>query len=247
MELLEFFENCPKAALAFSGGSDSTYLLYMAVKSGVDIKAYYVKSQFQPRFELEDAVRLSENLGVTLEIIKLDVLSDTDIKSNTADRCYYCKKSILSAVTEAAKKDGYSVILDGTNASDDESDRPGMKALKELPVRSPLRECGLTKAEIRENSKKADLFTWNKPDYACLATRIPENEKITQDKLSITECAEDFLFTLGFKDFRIRMLGNTAKLQLPESQFKKLLDSRTDVISGLSKYYSSVLLDLEPR
>ncbi len=219
----------------------------MAVKSGIDIKAYYVKSQFQPRFELEDAVRLSENLGVELEITQLDVLSDADIASNTADRCYYCKKRILSAVMEAAKKDGYSVVLEGTNASDNESDRPGMKALREMRVRSPLRECGLTKAEIRENSKKADLFTWDKPAYACLATRIPENERLTQDKLSRTESAEDFLFTLGFTDFRIRMLGNAARLQLPENQFQKLLDNRADVLLGLSKYYSCVLLDLEAR
>ncbi len=247
IELSEFFEICPKAALAFSGGVDSAYLLYKAVSSGADVKAYYVKSQFQPNFELEDAIRISKSLHAKMEILELDVLSEKSISSNKADRCYHCKKHILSTITEAAKKDGYSLIIDGTNASDNASDRPGMRAIKEMSVRSPLRECGLTKDEIRKMSKTAKLFTWNKPAYACLATRIPEGTPLTQDKLSRTEHAEDFLFSMGFSDFRVRMLGDSARIQLTEPQFDLLIKKREQVLSGLSKYYDRILLDLEVR
>ena len=154
---------------------------------------------------------------------------------------------IFKAIAEAAASDGFDVILDGTNASDDEADRPGMAALKELKVRSPLRECGLTKVEIRKLSREAGLFTWNKPAYACLATRIATGEKITVEKLETTEEAEAFIASLGFTDFRVRMEKKAAKIQLPEAQLDMLIRHRTEVIAELKKYYESVLLDLEVR
>ena len=116
-------------------------------------------------------------------MLRADVLSDPVVVSNPSDRCYYCKKVIFNMIMEAAAKDGYTVLLDGTNASDDAGDRPGMKALRELQVKSPLRECGLVKSEIRRLSKEAGLFTWDKPSYACLATRIPTGCTITAEKL----------------------------------------------------------------
>lgn len=148
---------------------------------------------------------------------------------------------------QAAKDDGVSLLLDGTNASDDVSDRPGMKALKELSVRSPLRECGLTKEVIRSLSKEAGLFTWNKPAYACLATRIPTGTVITAEKLSNTEKAEDYLHKLGFTDFRVRLYADCAKIQVPENQLDKILRHRVLILQELKKYYSDVLLDLEVR
>lgn len=247
MELYQFFQENPKAALAFSGGVDSAYLLYTAKNLGADVRAYYVKSAFQPQFELEDARRLAEQLSVKLRILEVDVLVNDVITENPSDRCYHCKKMIFAAVAKAATEDGCHVLLDGTNASDEEKDRPGMRALQELEVRSPLRECGLTKEEIRRLSKEAGLFTWDKPAYACLATRIPTGEPITREKLLDTEKAEDYLFSLGFTDFRVRRMGEAARLQFPDGQLNKVILRREEILAGLKQYYQAVLLDLEVR
>ena len=247
MSLKEFFGRYPKVALAFSGGADSAYLLYAAKQYAADVRAYYVKSAFQPGFELDDALRLSGELGAELKILDMDILSVPCVKENPADRCYHCKRAIFGAVMEAAEADGYSVLLDGTNASDDVSDRPGMRALAELSVRSPLRECGLSKAQIRQRSREAGLFTWDKPAYACLATRIPAGEEITSRKLAATEASEAFLFSLGFRDFRVRSQDGAAKLQLPEGQWELLFRHRKAVLDKLKEYYKSVSLDLEVR
>ncbi len=247
MTLQNFFKDNQKVALAFSGGVDSAYLLYAGLQAGCDIHAYYVKSAFQPQFELEDAKKLAAKLHAKMTILELDVLSDAFITENPANRCYYCKKKIFSLIKDAAQKDGYQILIDGNNASDDADDRPGMKAVQELSVLSPLRECGLTKEEIRKLSKEVGLFTWNKPAYACLATRIPTGVKITADKLQATEVSEKALADLGFTDFRIRLSGNDAKIQVKEEQLEKLLLYRKEILSKLKPYYSAVTVDLEVR
>ncbi len=247
MELSTFFQEHGHIALAFSGGVDSAYLLYMATQCHADVRAYYVKSAFQPQFELNDAQQLARQLGVDLQIISVDILSEPAVISNPPDRCYHCKKVIFSQIAEHAMADGRTVLIDGTNASDDVTDRPGMKALAELSVLSPLRECGLTKDEIRRLSKEAGLFTWNKPAYACLATRIPSGSPITADKLSKTEHAENYLSSLGFSDFRVRLYGNAARLQITEAQTALLMKHRTAIIDELKHDYDAILLDLEVR
>ena len=247
MTLEQFFEKNPCAAIAFSGGVDSAFLLAEAVRCGAKIKAYYVKSAFQPLFELEDAKKLAAQLGAEMQILDADVLCHGQITANAPDRCYYCKKLIFKTIYKAAVKDGYNLLLDGTNASDEASDRPGMKALAELSVRSPLRECGLGKEEIRRSSKEAGLFTWDKPAYACLATRIPTGEAITAEKLVRTEKAEAYLTSLGFRDFRVRSSGDTAKLQVTRQDMPKVLEQRETIIEELKHYYHAVLLDLEVR
>ena len=247
MTLNDFFTEHPSVALAFSGGVDSAYLLYAGIHFGCDIHAYYVKSDFQPQFELEDALKLAGELDAKMTVLELDVLSDPSITSNPANRCYYCKKKIFGKIMEAAKADGYSLLIDGTNASDDAGDRPGMKALQELSVRSPLRECDITKAEVRQLSKEAGLFTWDKPAYACLATRIPTGNPITKEKLSVTETSEKLLSDMGFSDFRVRLSGKDAKLQMREEQLEKVLSHREVILEKLKPYYSSVTLDLETR
>lgn len=247
MELNNYFLLHPRVAIAFSGGVDSAYLLYAAVNYAEKVRAYYVKSAFQPQFEMDDAKRMAKQLRADLTVIEADVLQCPQITANPADRCFFCKKLIFSKIAEQALKDGFNTLLDGTNASDDPSDRPGMKALNELSVLSPLRECGLTKEEIRRRSKEAGLFTWDKPAYACLATRIPTGEAITKEKLECTERAEDFLISLGFVDFRVRMAGTAARLQIPASQFERLINNRTAIVQELKRYYSAVTLDLEAR
>ena len=247
MKLEDFFRNNPKTAIAFSGGVDSAYLLYAAKTYGGEVKAYYVDSEFQPEFEKKDALRLAEDLGADMQVLPLKVLDVPDVRANHADRCYYCKKQIFSAIVKAAEKDGFSLILDGSNASDDAGDRPGMRVLKEMSVRSPLRECGLTKSQIRELSREAGLFTWDKPAYACLATRIPAGEEITEEKLQATEISEDYLFSLGLTDFRVRSQNGHARLQVPEEQLQMVLAHRMDILDKLKLYYKSVSLDLEVR
>ena len=247
MTLEEFFHQNPRAALAFSGGVDSAYLLYAAGKYGAQVNAYYVHTAFQPAFELRDAQRLARELGAELKVLELDILEDETLVSNPANRCYFCKKRIFSAIQQAALEDGFRLILDGTNASDSEADRPGMKALQELSVRSPLREAGLTKQEIREASRRAGLFTWNKPSYACLATRIPAGTRITRDGLCRTEWAEDYLYSLGFRDLRVRQLGNLARVQLPSDQMGPFLSLREEILPTLKTRYEGVVLDLEER
>ena len=247
MSLQQFFAQHNRIALAFSGGVDSAYLLYAGIKAGCDLHAYYVKSAFQPQFELEDAKRLAKELGAKMTVLEVDVLSDPLITSNPSSRCYYCKKKIFQTIADTAKADGYEILIDGTNASDEASDRPGMKALAELSVLSPLRICGITKAEVRSLSKDAGLFTWDKPAYACLATRIPAGAKITAEKLSVTETAEGYLTELGFSDFRIRMSGTEAKIQVQEKDFEKLLLYRRNILETLKPFYSAVTVDLEVR
>lgn len=247
MTIEEFFTENNKAAIAFSGGVDSAYLLYEAKRAGADICAYYVKTAFQPKFELDDAIRLAADLGVPLRIVEADVLSYPLISENPPERCYYCKRMILSAIMKAASNDGFTLLLDGTNASDDASDRPGTKALDELGVLSPLRACGLGKDEIRERSKEARLFTWDKPAYACLATRIPSGEPISDEKLRKTESAEDFLRSLGFIDFRVRLLSGCARIQIRKDQLPLLMEKRDCIVHTLKRYYKATLLDLEAR
>lgn len=251
MDLKDFFQQNPRVALAFSGGVDSAYLLWAAIEYGAQVRAYYVKSAFQPRFELEDARRLAAKLGADMRELKADVLAGPAIAANPADRCYHCKKMIFSAIAEAAAAEGFPVLMDGTNASDDAGDRPGMRALLELSVRSPLRECGLTKEEIRRRSREAGLFTWDKPAYACLATRIPTGTEITQERLRGTEAAEEYLTAVGLTDFRVRMIpasvGDCARLQIRERDIPLALSRRQEIVEELKKYYSVVLLDLEVR
>ena len=247
MTLQEFFTEHPKAALGFSGGVDSSYLLYAGIKAGADIRPYFIKTAFQPEFELEDAKRLCAQLGAELYIIELDALANPDVVKNPANRCYYCKTGLFGTLQQRAKADGYTVLLDGTNASDDAGDRPGMKALTEMSVLSPLRLCGLSKAQIRELSREAGLFTWDKPAYACLATRVPTGEAITEALLARVEGAEQVLFSLGFTDFRVRVFYDAARVQLKPAQMQQALSRRSEILENMKPYFKIVLLDLNGR
>ena len=245
MDLNSFFIAHPRAALAFSGGVDSAYLLYAGLRCGAEIRPYYVKTQFQPRFEFEDAMRLCRDLDVEARVLQLDALCSPDVVKNGPDRCYHCKINIMSTILTAAREDGYPVLLDGTNASDDAGDRPGMRALRELEILSPLRLCGLTKPEIRERSREAGLFTWNKPAYACLATRVRTGEPITEERLRAVEESEDYLFSMGFTDFRVRTHENAALLQFPAEQRERAERERERIFARLAAYFDQI--EIDPR
>ena len=247
MTLQQFFAQVPKAALAFSGGTDSAFLMWASRQYGCALRAYYIKTAFQPAFELADARRLAEELGVPMTVVELDVLSVPEAAENGPRRCYYCKKALFTRLRQAAAADGYTVLIDGTNASDDAGDRPGMAALRELEVRSPLRECGITKAEVRQLSKEAGLFTWDKPAYACLATRIPTGTAVTAEMMARVENAESALAGLGFVDFRVRVADGAARLQVTGDQMPMVLEKRAEILKALAPDFSAVTLDLAPR
>lgn len=244
MELQDFFKKHPRVAVACSGGVDSTFLMMQAKKYAKDVKAYFVQSVFQPDFELEDARKCCEKAGVMLCVIKADVLADRLIADNPADRCYYCKKTIFEAIKKAAGEDGYETLLEGTNASDDVNDRPGMRALLELGVLSPLRECGMGKDAIRKQAKEEGIFTHAKPAYACLATRIPCGTPITADMLKRIEESEKALFAMGFKDFRVRVYHGAARLQMRGEELPTLLEKRREVVDALRPFFADVFLDM---
>jgi len=245
MRLDEFFAAHPSGALAFSGGTDSSYLLWAALRAGADVTAYYVKTEFQPDFELADARRLAAETGARLRVLERSALAAEHVAENPPDRCYFCKRAIFGAILEAAAADGFREVFDGTNASDDAGDRPGMRALRELKVLSPLRECGLTKPEIRRLSREAGLFTWNKPAYACLATRFPAGTAITAYALRRIEEAEREMFSLGFTDFRVRLTADGCRLQLPEAQLPDALARRAELAEKLGARFGEVTLDLK--
>ena len=247
MTLEAFFRQVPKAAVAFSGGTDSAFLLWAAKESGCDVRAYYVKTAFQPRFEYEDACRLAAELDVPMTVVDADILAVPEAAANGPQRCYHCKTALFSRLWQAARDDGYTVLLDGTNASDDAGDRPGMRALRELEVCSPLRECGLTKEEVRRRSREAGLFTWNKPAYACLATRIPTGTPITAGDLARVERAESALATLGLRDFRVRLFHGAARIQVTTEQYPLVLKHQAELLAALQSDFTSILLDLVPR
>ena len=247
MDLRDFWKAHPTAALAFSGGADSAYLLWSAMDAGAKVTAYFVKTEFQPAFELEDARRLCRELGAKLTVLEHSALETEAVAANGPDRCYHCKKRIFSAIAHQAAQDGCELLLDGTNASDDPGDRPGVRALEELHVLSPLRLCGLTKAEIRRRARAAGLFTWNKPAYACLATRIPTGTALTAEALAHAEAAEAAVAALGFTDFRVRQTAEGCRLQLPEAQLDRAFRCREALRKALQPWFATVSLDLCPR
>lgn len=247
MKIGTFFEQHPEVAVAFSGGVDSAVVLLLAGQYATRVKAYYVKTAFQPQFELDDAVAVATALGAELAILPLDILSDETIAANPPERCYYCKKRIMGAILAQAQRDGFSCVLDGTNASDDVSDRPGFRALGELGVYSPLRDAGITKAAIREMAAAHQLSVADKPSYACLATRIPHGTLLTESLLTKTETAEDALRAAGMTNFRVRYADGAARLELCREDFEVLFRQRDDLTALLAKDYDGVYLDLKER
>ena len=247
MELREFFALHPRVALAFSGGVDSSYLLYAALRWAEDVGVYYVRSAFQPEFEVRDALRLAGELGAEVKLLRADVLSCPAVAANPADRCYHCKTNIMSTIRAAAAADGYPLVIDGSNASDQISDRPGFRALEEQGILSPMRLCGLDKATIRSLSREAGLFTWDKPAYACLATRIPTGERITPERLAAVEAGEAALAAMGFTDFRLRTPEGRAWLQFTAEQLPEARARFDEIRAALTPYFAEIAIDPKER
>lgn len=243
MQLSDYFSLHPRGALAFSGGTDSAYLLWAARAAGAQVQPYFLQTPFQPPWEREDAMSFCRTLGIPLRILELDALACPEIQTNPPDRCYHCKHLLFTALTQAARQDGWPLVWEGTNASDDAVDRPGMKALAQLGVESPLRLCGLTKAEIRARSRAAGLSTWDKPSYACLATRFPAGMPLTAEGLDRIAWGERTLFHLGFSDLRLRLRPEGALLQLPLDQHPAAQAQWEEICRALAPQFPLLRLD----
>lgn len=225
-KLKDFIRQYSKVAVAFSGGVDSSFLLKVASDAigPENVIAITLKAAVNPEREVADAIELAELAGVRHIVIPMDVMSIPGFTENPPDRCYICKKAIFERIMEEAGNYDIYVIFDGTNADDENDYRPGMKALKELGVISPLKACGMGKAEIRQLSMKLGMGTWNKPSMACLASRVPYNEPITEEKLRMVGKAEALLQVMGFIQFRVRCHGNIARIEIAPEEMEKALD-----------------------
>ncbi|MBR6046453.1 MAG: ATP-dependent sacrificial sulfur transferase LarE [Ruminococcus sp.] len=237
--LARSIEAMDSAAAAFSAGVDSTFLAVFAKGIlGDRLLAVTVNGAFMPRRELDEAKALCERYGIRQQIIDLDALSVREFRENTPDRCYHCKKHIFTEIKKVAAGFGTQCVLDGSNVDDLSDYRPGMRALGELGIISPLRDAGLTKADIRELSRELGLPTADKPSFACLATRIPCGDEITLQKLSMAESAEQKLYDLGFSQFRVRIHGTIARIEILPPEFPMIL--RTDTAREITACFASL-------
>lgn len=232
-----------RMGLGFSGGSDSSFLLHHASRLGVDVRAYFVETPFNRRCDLGDAQRVCDEIGVELTVLHADALGDESIAINGPGRCYRCKLMMFSEVIRAAREDGCAFVADGTNASDDADDRPGMRALRELGVVSPLRDAGITKGMVRELSREVGLSTWDLASNSCLATRVVTGTRIENGLLRRIESAEDAVSALGFSDFRVRTDGVTATVRMARDQHDGAKIMEREIAAAVGAHLCPARLD----
>ena len=224
-QLLDRIASTGKAAVAFSGGVDSVFLLYAAHQALRDqVLALTVSLHAVPKKELKEAVSFCEKYGISHLIETVDEFAIEGFSENPPNRCYLCKKALFSRMLEVAQEEGYDILMEGSNVDDQGDYRPGLLALKELKIQSPLKDAGFTKADIREMSKRLGLPTWDKPSMACLASRFVYGETITPEKMQMVEEAEDYLTGLGFIQRRVRMHGNLARIELLPEELPRLME-----------------------
>lgn len=245
-KLQEALRSLGSAAVAFSGGVDSAFLLKAAHDAlGDRTVAVTASSCSFPERELREAKEFCRLHGIRQIICRSEELDVEGFRQNPRNRCYLCKRALFEKIWAIARENGLAAVAEGSNTDDDGDYRPGLAAVRELGVKSPLREAGLTKAEIRELSRELGLPTWNKPSFACLASRFAYGETISEEKLGMVDKAEQLLLDLGFQQVRVRVHGTMARIELLPEEFGKLLDARETVHETLrSLGFTYVSLDL---
>lgn len=233
-------------AVAFSGGVDSTFLLYAAHQAlGAKAVAVTAKSCSFPERELQAAQAFCAQHGIRHLICESEELDIAGFRTNPSNRCYLCKRELFSKIWALARQEGLQAVVEGSNLDDNGDYRPGLLAVQELQVASPLRQAGLNKEEIRQLSKALGLPTWNKPSFACLASRFVYGETIDEEKLAMVDKAEQLLLDLGLHQVRVRIHGRLARIELAPEEFAPLLAERETVYRRLRELgFSYVTLDL---
>lgn len=246
-KLIDNLKNMKNVAIAFSGGVDSTFLLKVAKETLKDkVVAITVISPLFPYWEKEDVKKFSKENNIELILINDKKIDKNIFLKNSTNRCYYCKKNLFSQIIKIANEKNIKYVLDASNTDDLGDYRPGIKAIKEFKVRQPLIEAGFSKKEIREFSKQMKLTTWDKPSFACLASRFPYGTKITKPRLKQVENAESYLRKLGFTQYRVRYHNEIARIEVLEAEFDKILKNSKNIIKNFKEFgFKYITLDIQ--
>ena len=247
-ELKSYLESLESVAVAFSSGVDSTFLLYAAKEAlGDRVIAVTAASCSFPKRELDEATEYCRSLGVRHFVVYSEELELEGFAQNPKNRCYLCKRELFGKIIKLAGENGMKEVAEGSNLDDNGDYRPGLQAVAELGVKSPLRTIGFTKQEIRDLSECFGLPTWNKQSFACLASRFPYGERITKEKLAMVDRAEQLLLDMGFHQLRVRIHGNVARIELLPEEFPKFMEEsvRLTVYKKFKEYgFAYVALDV---
>lgn len=246
--LLSFLREKESGVLAFSGGVDSSFLLKAMKMADMRALAVTAVSETVPKNDISHAVHYAADVGAEHRIIRTEELRDERFVKNSPERCYYCKVELFKRIRVIAEQENYRYVFDGSNADDLKDYRPGRKAAERYGVVSPLIENNFTKEEIRLMARDLDLKIWNRPSSPCLSSRIPYGQRITQPALGMVERAEEFLRKLGFREFRVRHHGDSARIEISESDMPHILDTekRRMIAAALRSFgYDYISLDLE--
>jgi len=250
VRLKEIFQSMEKVLVAFSGGGDSTLLLKVAQDTlgNKNVLAVTALSPLYPERELSGVKKLIQTLGTRHRLVESNELEIPKFSKNPPNRCYHCKQKLFTELLTIAAEESIPFVVEGSTLDDDKDHRPGRLAIQELGIRSPLKEADFTKMEVRELSRALGLSTWDKPSFACLASRFPYGEEITEDGLRMVDEAEDFLFRLGFKQVRVRHYGDLARIEILKEEMERLTNEslREEVVKRLREVgYTYVTLDLQ--
>ena len=246
--LKDYISQFKKIIVAYSGGVDSTFLLKIAtdVLGRKNVLGITAKSETYPSSELNDAIKMAKKFNFNHKIIETSELEIDNFADNPIERCYYCKKELMMKLKAIAKKFNNAVIFDGTNYDDKSDHRPGMKATRELNIKSPLLEYSFTKNDIRELSREMNLPTADKPSFACLASRFPYGTRITKERLKMIDKAETFLRNLGVKQVRVRFHNEIARIEVSEEDMKIIMKNKMVIVSKLKSFgFNYITLDLQ--